>query len=756
MHYVRRLVRPTSQQTLKAIESAGPTKGSSISGFATPATLLDASGRREAVRLLHPAELTRAVGSLPVDAALDALRGAQLLVALPDAMSSSGAGDSVTATSPGTVGVDFAAELTLYVRETVADASREIASRQERFLAKLEGKLIAGDFDRVSAFVKGLLTKHGAAEPFSEADLAVYRGVVEELCTHDAESALAVAINSRLPPLNAAAGSALARLVDLSSPAAVTAFLDAFAPRDSPLPAHETCATQLAIRLRHQAERQPPTDGPAAPSSALLQQCLISRNTDPGSVHPTNARAVQDWAALMVCSEVDESLSSLHEKRTALVTHIRDRMLLPRRTIMDALSTWCLSDLERSWVEFSLGRPAAGPEAVPAAGPPSYALAEAHRHQALALILKDPRRNLVANRQLREYAALLEKGFLSPEDSSVPAFLDECGECHDVARASGRVGAASACPPVICFTMRSPPPGVTVLAALEALAPFCSLWTTLLSPAMAHKAVSTRVAPEGEVLVEVCLPAEHECLAAAREAAVQSPASAVIPVLYEDEQILVVDKPSGLATSRHALSCTQLGEQVTDLVSVLLQRDGETVESGLAGVFRQGQVHRLDRETSGCLVFAKTNVAADSLRHQMGTAGSHNHDGKLYLALCVVLEPELNRLLLRGQLRDPADAKVQTHYRIVKFFRKSRIALVECRIQQGKKHQVRRHLAGAGLPILGDVEHGGACCTSPLIDRVALHARSLSIVHPTTAEVLSLSAPLPADFHRALTTLWER
>ncbi|RNF27695.1 putative RNA pseudouridylate synthase [Trypanosoma conorhini] len=117
------------------------------------------------------------------------------------------------------------------------------------------------------------------------------------------------------------------------------------------------------------------------------------------------------------------------------------------------------------------------------------------------------------------------------------------------------------------------------------------------------------------------------------------------------------------------------------------------------------------------------------------------------------MEPELRRVPLRGVLRDPLDVKISTKYRVVRFFRRSRVALLECRIQQGKRHQIRRHLAAAGLPILQDVEHGGAACSTPLIDRVALHAAALTLVHPRTAEVVAFAAPMARDFTEAIRQL---
>ncbi|CCW64406.1 unnamed protein product [Phytomonas sp. EM1] len=300
--------------------------------------------------------------------------------------------------------------------------------------------------------------------------------------------------------------------------------------------------------------------------------------------------------------------------------------------------------------------------------------------------------------------------------------------------------------------MPAPKPGKDgrLYDALKDLAPLCAFWGALLEYFPERVRVFT--APYGDVRVEVDLPRTHECVLAATSASAGEFEYPSLPVLFEDEELIVVDKPAGLATSRHALSCTAAGEggeRVVDVLSLLLRARGEDFGKG----FRQGQVHRLDTETSGCLILAKTPTAASSLRYQMGSAAAFDERHKRYLALCVVVEPQLTRLPLHGELRDRSDAKIRTRYRIVKFFPSSRVALVECRIEQGKKHQIRRHLASAGMPIVGDLVHGGAACIRPFINRVALHARSISFVHPRTAEKVCVAAPLPDDFQRALQIL---
>lgn len=682
------MVRRVSHTTLRDIE-ANAQSHDALSTLST-ISLIDSGGSTAVARLVHFGNLVAAAENSPAPDALKELRAVKSALATP-------------AVSPPDAPV-------LYVRDGVCATKAEIERRQTRTIWKHEGRLLAANVAEASAFVKDLLAKHQGGAPPTEWEVCVFRGLVEELCVRgDAETALALAINPRLPLLNSAASAALAK-VPTTSPAAVRAFLDGFAAKDDQLPACETCATQLARRLR----REEDSDSQAAREN--ITACM-SFNVDPSSVFPADAVAIQNWASQYITSNM-----GLEERAESVRQRVRKQKLLPRRMAIDSLSIWCMTDLGRSWVRESIGD--VDRHSIHATSP----VLAASQQTALSYVLKDPKRNLVDARLLHQYAQLLHRGDILPTCESFPAFLEECGESHGEDER----------PVTVSFTMPLPNDVESLHAALRRLAPRCSYWTTLLDHYPERFAAFA--APFGEVQVEVSLPVGHESVAAASEVS-----GAMPPVLFEDDHVIVVDKPAGIATTCHALSSTQAGSATTDLLSLVLKHRPE-----MQGCFRQGQVHRLDTMTSGCLIFSKSMAAADSLRHQMGTSGAFSIRRKVYVTLCRVLEPELSRVPLHGEMVDPSDSKVHTRYRILRYSSKNRIAMVECRFQQGKKHQIRRHLASAGLPILADTEHGGACCCTPLIRRVALHAASISFVHPILGEAMCVSAPLPDDFHRAL------
>ncbi|KAK7200940.1 RNA pseudouridylate synthase [Novymonas esmeraldas] len=722
MHHVRGLVRHAGRRALRTLEA--PPSTLTADSCVRPAQLMDVTGATQRVALLHAGALLKLVGDMP---ATEALRTVAHVASMLDTPVLAASAAHSTATAPESRDGDAC----LYVRDEVHVACSELRCRNRRFIAKVRGRLRSSDAAAVDASLQQWLQRRPG--DFSDADVAEYNGMVEALVATDATAAIALAINPSLPRLSANASTALAALVQLHTPAAVHAFLESFASKDeAAASAADTCATQLAVRLRRETSQAAAvasdtlTMRPSPPLDALLHEATHFC-VDPGVVFPTEPAAIQRWADRFLRPDMLPV-----SRAAALLELVRRRRLQPRRVMVDSLSVWTLTDLERPWFKDALESPAEGVAPADAASSST----------AYQLALKDARRNLVDNRLLHTYAAALARGDVSPLDDSFAAFLEECGEVHT----TGAAAAQSELPTSLCFTLSRVPDGVPLLRALLDLAPQCSFWRTLLDHRAAECAQAT-TAPMGEVHITVQLPTTHECVAAAASGAVPTPS---LPVLYEDADVLVVDKPAGLATSRHGLSCTQLGAPTTDLISALLASDRG---AAMGRVFRHGQVHRLDTETSGCVLVAKTEVAADSLRHQMGTSAAFSHQGKIYHALCVVLEPSLRHVRLHDDIVDAADPKVRTRYRVIGFFAKDRVAWVECRIEQGKKHQIRRHLASRGLPILADVVHGGAACCQSMMDRVALHAHSLSFIHPVTAEPTVVVAPLPEDFRRCLDML---
>jgi 23S rRNA pseudouridine1911/1915/1917 synthase len=205
-------------------------------------------------------------------------------------------------------------------------------------------------------------------------------------------------------------------------------------------------------------------------------------------------------------------------------------------------------------------------------------------------------------------------------------------------------------------------------------------------------------------------------------------------LLYADAELVAVDKPPFVAAQP---TLTHDVGTLPDLVQALL---GAPVTL----------VHRLDRETTGVTVFARTAAAAAALAEAFRAGGPE----KTYLALCgrAPAPPEgridapLGKDPARPGLRriDPRGDAAATRYRTLR--ESARAALVEARPETGRTHQIRVHLASVGASILGDPRYGGARRVGELaVPRVLLHARRLELDHPTTGERLVLEAPVPED-----------
>ncbi|MBM4364990.1 MAG: RluA family pseudouridine synthase [Deltaproteobacteria bacterium] len=235
-------------------------------------------------------------------------------------------------------------------------------------------------------------------------------------------------------------------------------------------------------------------------------------------------------------------------------------------------------------------------------------------------------------------------------------------------------------------------------------------------------------------------------------AAEPQPQDIPVPVLHDDDDLIVVVKPAGMVVHPSA------GHDDGTLVNALLHQASGL--SGIGGVSRPGIVHRLDGGTSGVMVVAKHDVAHRALTAQFAV---HSVERR-YLAV-VHRVPNLDRGSFRSQLaRDPDDrlriASVEsggreaiTHWAVRA--RGDRVALVECRLETGRTHQVRVHLSEAGHPILGDRTYARRDCVAPGPLRAAvealthplLHAYCLAFDHPDTQKGrLRFVAPPPPDF----------
>ena len=229
-----------------------------------------------------------------------------------------------------------------------------------------------------------------------------------------------------------------------------------------------------------------------------------------------------------------------------------------------------------------------------------------------------------------------------------------------------------------------------------------------------------------------------------------------LQIVHRDAAILVVDKPAGLVVHPGA------GNRSGTLQNALLE-----LEPALARVPRAGIVHRLDKDTSGLLVVARTPNAHAVLVGML----AEREVGREYLALCVGLmtgggtidEPIGRHRTQRIKMAVRPDGRAAvTHYRIERRYRAHTLARVQ--LETGRTHQIRVHLAHIGYPIVGDPVYGGRrrlpAGASPAMQaalaafrRQALHAVRLSLAHPVTGKLLEFEAPLPADFTALLAVL---
>jgi len=220
-------------------------------------------------------------------------------------------------------------------------------------------------------------------------------------------------------------------------------------------------------------------------------------------------------------------------------------------------------------------------------------------------------------------------------------------------------------------------------------------------------------------------------------------------VLFEDADLIVVNRPAGLVV--HPAP----GHPGGTLVNALLHHCGDL--AGIGGVLRPGIVHRLDRGTSGVLVAAKSDAAHASLAAQF-----HDHTvERMYLAIVRGAPSAESGRVERPIGRHPRDRKrmstlasagrrAVTAWRVRERFAARGHALLEVRPETGRTHQIRVHLAAAGLPIAGDPVYGRARRGELPIERPALHAARLGFTHPRSGERLCFEAPPPEDFRRAL------
>lgn len=222
-----------------------------------------------------------------------------------------------------------------------------------------------------------------------------------------------------------------------------------------------------------------------------------------------------------------------------------------------------------------------------------------------------------------------------------------------------------------------------------------------------------------------------------------------IDVVYEDDDLLVINKPQGMVV--HPAH----GNYTGTLVNGLLNRCGGL--SGINGVIRPGIVHRIDKDTSGVIVVAKTNEAHMDLSRQLK---EHSINRK-YIALLEGRLKDESGTVDAPIGRDPKDRKrmavvskngkrAVTHYKAIEFFQAN--TLIEASLETGRTHQIRVHMAYLGHPVVGDPVYGYKKQRFKLKGQM-LHAKILGFMHPRTGEYMEFTAPLPEYFINILEKL---
>ena len=269
---------------------------------------------------------------------------------------------------------------------------------------------------------------------------------------------------------------------------------------------------------------------------------------------------------------------------------------------------------------------------------------------------------------------------------------------------------------------------------------------------------AARVA-EGEQIALAVPPAEEAAIAGE---------DLPLTVVFEDEHLLIVDKPAGLVV--HPAP----GHAAGTLVNALIRHCGDSL-SGVGGVKRPGIVHRLDKDTSGLLVVAKNDAAHQGLAVLFADHGRSGSLRREYRALVWGAPERAAGTVAAAIGRHPSSREKMavvadkrgraavTHWRVEE--RLGPASLVACRLETGRTHQIRVHLAHIGHPLLGDSIYGAGFKTKAsrlsedaraaldALGRQALHAAILGFTHPITGEPLAFESPLPEDLDRLVNVL---
>lgn len=247
-----------------------------------------------------------------------------------------------------------------------------------------------------------------------------------------------------------------------------------------------------------------------------------------------------------------------------------------------------------------------------------------------------------------------------------------------------------------------------------------------------------RLQPEDQVLVIVPDPQLPDIL----------PENIPLDTLYEDSDVLVINKPKGMVVHPAA------GHYTNTVVNAVMYHCQGNL-SGINGVMRPGIVHRIDRDTTGAIVICKNDQAHQSLAQQL----KEHSITRSYRAIVWNNLKEDEGTVDRPIGRHPVDRKKMavnekngktavTHYRVLERF--GRFTYIECRLETGRTHQIRVHMASIGHPLLGDEVYGPSGKQPFRLQGQCLHAMTLGFLHPSTGEYVEFEAPLPEYFTQLL------
>ncbi|MEM8800544.1 MAG: RluA family pseudouridine synthase [Pseudomonadota bacterium] len=237
-----------------------------------------------------------------------------------------------------------------------------------------------------------------------------------------------------------------------------------------------------------------------------------------------------------------------------------------------------------------------------------------------------------------------------------------------------------------------------------------------------------------------------------------------LDIMYEDESLIVINKPAGLVVHPSP------GHGRGTLVNALLHHCGDSL-SGIGGVRRPGIVHRIDKDTSGLIVVAKTDAAHEALATQFA---DHSIERKYVALVWGRPTPLVHKVdkpigrhpthrLQMAVVDDEKGRNAVTHYHVKQSWRWSAntmVSLIDCRLETGRTHQIRVHMSDAGHPLVGDQLYGGRrpqiMANGEPFQRQALHAAELGFVHPETGAALKFECSPPFDFDALLSTISSR